>query len=90
MDNRYKTAGELFTLPERPKSTANSERAMIVGDILERLNTERIGTKWKPLTARAVAIKVGHVPTNELRDFYKACTIADCGFSKAFFGRLKV
>jgi len=46
---------------------------------------------FKPLEARAVAIKLGHIKNNsELYWFYKTCENAKCGFSKCFWGSLKI
>ena len=70
-------------------SKANSERALIISDFLEKINSERKGTKYKQLEPKAVAIKVSHIPTNELRDFYAQCLRSKSGFSKCFFGALK-
>lgn len=72
------------------KTKITNERQELIKQFLDRINAERAGTKWKPLSARAVAIKVGHIPTSELYWFFKNCEQAKCGFSKAFFGSLKV
>ncbi|TFH72375.1 hypothetical protein E3V39_12405 [Gammaproteobacteria bacterium LSUCC0112] len=70
--------------PERIKS----ERADLINQFLTRLNAERVGTKWKPLTARAVAIKLGHIPTEDLYYCFKQCSHGG-SFGKVFFGMLK-
>ena len=76
------------------KSKANSFRASEVELFVLELNKERLGTKYKPLAARTVAVKVSHVPTNELHDFYQQCMRykkeKGQAFSKCFWGALKV
>ncbi len=72
------------------KSTIVNERQEIIKQFLDSLNTEREGTKWKPLSARAVAIKVGHIKTGDLYAFKKQCEQAKCGFGACFFYSLRV
>ncbi len=70
-----------------------NERQDILAQLLEEINRERIGTKWKPLTGRAIAIKVSHIPT---KDLYYILSVGkdyksrNGSFSKYFFGSLKV
>ncbi len=70
------------------KSNIKSERAYYISLFLERINEERKDTKWKLLSARAIANKVGHLKTPEIRDFYYQCEKAR-NFSEWFFGRLR-
>jgi len=71
------------------KSTITNERADLVRQFLEALNRERLGSPYKPLTARGVAVKVGHIPTQDLYYFLKKCQEAR-SFGECFFYQLKV
>lgn len=84
-----KTTAELFQNKQFQKEkTPRSERADLIERFLTRINAERVGTKWKPLTARAVAIKIGHIPTEDLYYCLKQCQQSQ-SFGKTFFGMLK-
>ena len=72
-----------------PTSKATSERAEFIGMFLDKINEERVGTKYKPLEVSVVAMKVSHVPTGDLYAFYKQCLDAD-SFGAMFFYSLKV
>lgn len=70
-----------------------SERNLILKEILELVNMEREGTKFKPLTGRALAIKLSHIPTSDL--YYAKSVGLDYkkrhgSFSKYLFGSIKV
>jgi hypothetical protein len=72
-------------LANLPKKTGpNSERAYYIGLITDQINKGRIGTKWKFITPRGVAIKVSHLKTPDLKDHYYQCMKAD-NFSKCFW-----
>lgn len=81
-------------IDETQKTRIKSERADIIRQFLEEMNKERLGTKYKPLTARAVAIKVGHLKDNAtLYYFLSMCKDyknRKGSFSKYFFGALKI
>lgn len=79
--------GNSLKLPERPQKAPRSEREELVGMFLERLNNARLGTKYKPLTGRAVAVKLSHIPTGDLWAFYQQCERAN-NFSAYFFWAL--
>jgi len=68
----------------------NNARSYAVSLFVERINDERKGTKYKPMTSKGVAMKLSHVKTGELHGFYKQCESYDGSFSKCFFGSLKV
>lgn len=78
--NKY----ELASAPNRIKS----ERAELVEKFVVRLNEARRNTKYAPLTARAVAVKLGHIPTGDLYAFLRQCEQARC-FSSYFWWALK-
>lgn len=65
-----------------------SERQELIQRFVDRINLERIGTKWKPVTARQVNVLISFVPVRDLYWLYKTCEQRD-SFSKAFFGILK-
>lgn len=70
-----------------------SERNLILKEILELVNEERKGTKFKPLAGRALAIKLSHIPTSDL--YYTKSVGLDYkkrhgSFSKYLFGSIKV
>ena len=71
----------------KPKSKANSERAALIEQFVEELRKER------PIEARLVAIKLSHVPTQDLYRFLSTCKdykARNQSFGKCFFGALKV
>lgn len=72
------------------KSKATNERASIVEYFVLPLNEERRKAKLKPLTAQFVAVKMAKIPTDQLYPFFKDCVRAKCGFSKAWWGSLKI
>lgn len=72
-----------------PQTNIRSERAEIIKQFVDGINIERINTKYKPVTPRAVAIKLGHIKDKrDLYYFLKKCQNAD-SFGKCFFGCLK-
>ena len=66
-----------------------NERQLLIKDFLDKINAERKGTKYKPLSARAVAIKLSHLSEFDLKYFYKQCDSYKGEFGKCFFGALK-
>lgn len=76
-----------FKVEETTKAT--SQRAETIERFLKRLNKDRENTPFKPLTARAVAIKLSHLDQWDLDIFYKQCEQAN-HFSKHFWWALKV
>jgi len=72
LQNRFATIQE-----PKPKSTITNQRQEIVKMFLDRLNAARAGTKYKPLTARTVALRMQWWKTNQaLREFYGYCNEA--------------
>lgn len=76
-------------LKEKGTDRIVNERQLVIKDFLDALNIERIGTQYKPLTAKGVACKVGHLSTPELKMFYQQCNNYKGEFGKCFFGSLK-
>lgn len=75
------------------KSRITNERQDIIRQFLEEINKERLGSKYKPMTARGVAIKVGHLKDNHTLYYFlsecKSYKHRNGSFSKYFFGALK-
>ena len=74
------------------KNGANSERAGVIQQFVEELNSERIGTKYKLLTGKVIAIKLSHLKLQDLYTFLSLCRDyknRQKSFSKYFFGALK-
>lgn len=63
----------------------------VVSEITEGINKERIGTKYKPITERTVAIRINRNPylkeRNECYLLLKKCK--EVGFTKMFFWATK-
>jgi hypothetical protein len=75
----------------RPKTLkARNRREEIIEDCRERINGERVGTTYKQLNYLAVRNKVAHLTMLDLEVFYKMCLASKSGFSKCFFGALKI
>lgn len=43
-----------------------TERGELLTEMLNEINKERVNTKFKPLSIKLLAIKLGHIPTNHL------------------------
>lgn len=87
----------LFEMPARvPKvkeAKPRSQRDIAVQEFVDTINQERIGTKFKKIATKIVAIKLGHLDTQELFYFLSVCKDykkRNGSFSKGFFGMLKV
>lgn len=78
----------LFTQIERQASKVRCERDELIQTFTNRLNAARQGTKWKPLTYRAIAVKLAHLSVSDLYAFQKQCEQAK-SFSAYFFWALK-
>ena len=72
-----------------PKTKITNERQQLNSIAVERINRERIGTKYKQLKPSAIAFKTSHLSMNDLRDFIYQCEKSP-EFGRCFFGRLKV
>ena len=74
------------------KSKISNKRQMLIKDFVDELNLERVGTKYKPLTSKIVAIKLGHLSEFDLEAFLSICRDyknRGGSFSKRWFGGLK-
>lgn len=77
---------------KRPTTKANSRRATIIEQILQKVNTEeRAAAGFKKVTPARLGAMVAHLSTDELDAFYNEGVKHYKGpFSKYFFGALKV
>ena len=83
-----KQAFENYKIPTNEKKFSN-ERQNLIQDFVDRINSDRKGTTYKPATWTQIngLLKNKHVPY--LYGFFKQCQNANCEFSKVFFGTLK-
>ncbi len=65
-----------------------SERQDLIQRFVDKINLERIGTKFKPVIWRQINGLVAHVKQGDLYWLFKECEQGD-SFSKKFFGILK-
>ncbi len=70
--------------------TARNFRDELLLTTLTELNNARMGTKYPQLKFVFVKMKVAHLSDSDLGYFVDRCQKANCGFSKAFFGGLKL
>jgi hypothetical protein len=74
----------------KPPERSLNPRASLIKEFIDEINKERIGTKYKPVSAKCIAIKLGVFKCNEqLVDFLAECRDfkrANGSFSKRFFG----
>ena len=81
--------GTLFNdMPKVEKSTITNERQLILSEILEKINAEREGTKWKPMTGRGLAIKTSFLSLSDLKYHHYNCLKAK-EYGRLFFGLMK-
>ena len=84
---KMQTSGNLFA---DYKLDTRSQREKFVDEAFEKINNQRIGTKWKPLTKRAIAIRINICCKSEtdVHYFQKKCQQAN-SYSQCFFGLTK-
>lgn len=84
--------GNLFKATFNIKS--RSVRNEVIDECFDMINLERKGTKFKPLSKRAIAIKIAHLKTDQdlsyLTSVCRDSKRRTGSFSKAFFGMLKM
>lgn len=74
-----------------PKTKATSRRAHLLEQYLARINTkERTDAGYKPVTPARLGKMVAHMDEDDLEAFYKSASEYNGGFSRAFFGALKI
>lgn len=79
---------------ETQESKASSERASVIEQFVDAINRERLGTKYKPVQAKVIAIRLNTVfkTTQELYEFLSICKDyknRHGSFSRRFFGGFK-
>lgn len=77
---------------QKPKSSITNRRQEIVKEFVDEINKERMGTKWKPVTGRSVALKIAHLSEPDMYYFLSQCRDyknRHHSFSKCFYGSLK-
>lgn len=99
MENQYidnnpiKNLFDILPKKIEKKEKPLNERQGILKQFVEEINKERIGTKFKPITGRAVAMKTSHIPTKDLYYLLSICKDGknrNGSFGKVFFGSIKV
>ena len=88
-----KSLQETIEKRQQIKTGANSERASLIEEFVNEINKERIRTKYKMLEPKVIAIKLAHVPTQDLYRFLSTCKdykARNQSFNKCFFGALKI
>lgn len=84
-----KNISDYFEKPMFEQVTnARNEWGSLIGEITDRINKGREGTKYKPVTTGIILKKVKGFDTNQLRDFVTECKKSTC-FSQCFYGKLK-
>ena len=81
----YRKGKPLF---KTKREVAHSQRAELLETIITKINAERVGTKYKPVTPIMIAVKLKGITTGDLVGFVKLCTQAK-SFGQCFFGKLK-
>ncbi len=86
-----KSGSDLFggyKMPTPKKSKLRGPRDELVEQFVRGINQERLGTKWKPITAKAVAIRINANPHFKGRDGEVHLLLKECekrGTFKKFF-----
>jgi hypothetical protein len=81
----------LFDKYKKQKSN-ETERGLLLTEFVSIINEERKGTKFKPTTIKLLAIKLAHIPTNDLYYMKSICTDSKNrhgSFGKCLFGSIK-
>lgn len=65
-----------------------SERQELIQRFVDKINVERAGTKWKPVTARQINTLISFLKVSDLYWLLGECERA-ASFSKKFFGKLR-
>lgn len=66
-----------------------SWRSEYIDEILKKINEEREHTRYKPVTARTIAIMTAHLDERDFHAFLRQCRESKKGFGWVFFGALK-
>jgi hypothetical protein len=66
-----------------------SHRAEIIKEMVDLINKERVGTIYKPVTGKGIAMKVSHIKDLFTLGWFLQEGKKQSSFSKFFFGKLK-
>ena len=66
-----------------------TERGELLTYFVSKINQERTGTKYKPVSISWIGIKTSHLDVSDLYYLKTICDKSPC-WSKVFFGSLKV
>ena len=83
-----KNIADYLQQPMFQETKARNEWGELIGQIVDKINAGRVGTKYKPVTTGIILKKVKGFDTNQLRDFVTECKKSTC-FSQCFYGKLK-
>lgn len=76
------------------KDAARHFRESLINQFIEEINKSRIGTTFSPVNKRGIAVKINGNPflkeSWQLESFLKKCKESKSGFSRCFFGSLKI
>ncbi len=78
----------LKELKGRKTLKITSERQELIQRFVDNINVERVGTRWKPVTARQINTLISFLPVRDLYWLLGECERAK-SFSKKFFGVLR-
>lgn len=71
------------------KELTKKPRHKFLDEITKRVNQDRLGTKYKPLSVKVIAIKTAHLSEEDLHFLLKKMS-QSLSPGKIFFGSLKV
>jgi hypothetical protein len=83
---------EQYKLNLFKETKITNRRQELLKEIIDEINKERIDTKYKPVSPKAIAIKCSHLKEQDLNYFISICKDykhKKGSFSKCFFGALK-
>ena len=72
---------------EKQKGQPRNNREAILNDCLTAINSERVGTAYKPLTFIGLKLYVQHLPDQDLHILLELSNKSE-SFGRAFFGIL--
>ncbi len=87
-----KSIGDSLNKKFEKKGKRPTERGSLLELFTEEINSERRGTKYKPILLKFVAVKTAHLSLQDLYFLKSTCEDAKRrrqSFSKVFFGSLK-
>lgn len=88
MQSIFETIKENNFRKEKNLEKITSERQLVLKDFLDRLNPLREKAGYKSLSAKVLAIKLGHISTEDLKVFYGICKDSK-SFGACFWARLR-